>query len=836
MPCTQRNVEMQWVELSGKLERAFSVALLNLGVERAGGGYRPKGSRVSVTDCTNFGQRRHDLEGFRCRRLAKLLGRLRERNRCHDAGRARCLDRAVWSAWSPDVPWRGDWSQQLELVERLLEESRAEALDRRLRAWKEVMSQGGPKAHQWLKCKAQPLPQSLCRGDGPASSTPGQSLGLIRDHWREVWRRERPGDAAVLAAWQAEAGERHPAMPWVPLGARELHRVVLESSATAAGPSGWTVLELKSAPLLFWEEFADLLEVWFGAGFFPLAWREVLMCSIPKGKAPRADGAVDVEGLRPISVECALWRVVASAFCKRDSARRWARAWAPPAFFGALQGRDCFGGLLELDQAVNVEGYALAALDLSKAFDHVAPGPAVAMLGHFGLPVQMSRALVALWSSQARWLRWDTWVAPSPEAVGSSLPQGDAFAPLAMLACLAVPTKAVARDFPEVRQVVFVDDRALACKEVPVLLRAVEAWRGWSRALGLSENLRKLQLLPRSSAQASDFVALGWQAWVCSAVRVLGVDFARVRTSAARDTCLERWEEALRIARAIALLHVPVAVRRRFFRILCASKASWGWIFRAPAARFARPMRAVCKRISFCHPMGSPPLQQLFEGHRADPRVTAALSACTTLHRVLPTAHVAWTFRPQHGTWLGRVRLALQAWQWQEVAPFHWAHASLGNMHWTRADSPQVRARVAHLLRESWRRTLFDRFLAQPRRDALQLRFVATYSEPQVQRARALFERSDQHVRAVMVGAALSTAVYDVLSLGPGRAGVCHLCHSAQLPRGITLCGSVSTFSMCTGTFFLQMIPLLHALAGLTRPMVAGRPRHVGWLLSVRLS
>ena len=175
------------------------------------------------------------------------------------------------------------------------------------------------------------------------------------------------------------------------------------------------------------------------------------------------------------------------------------------------------------------------------------------------------------------------------------------------------PTRSVARAFPEVRQVVFVDDRALACKQVPVLVRAVEAWCGWSRALGLSENLRKLHLLPRSSAQATDFAALGWHTWVCDAVRVLGVDFTRVRTFAARATCLERWDEAFRIARAIALLHVPVVVRRRFFRVLCAPKASWGGIFRAPAARFVRPMQATYKRISYCHPKGSPPLQQLFE-------------------------------------------------------------------------------------------------------------------------------------------------------------------------------------------------------------------------------
>ena len=101
-------------------------------------------------------------------------------------------------------------------------------------------------------------------------------------------------------------------------------------------------------------------------------------------------------------------------------------------------------------------------------------------------------------------------------------------------------------------------------------------------------------------------------------------------------------------------------------------------------------------------------------------------------------------------------------------------------------------------------------------------RFEARYSEPQVQKARALFERSDQHVRAVMVGAALSTAVYDVLTQGPDMAGVCQLCHS-----------SVSTSSMCVRALPRPTMSLLHALDG--RSKAHGRwtaPAH--WMAATR--
>ena len=168
---------------------------------------------------------------------------------------------------------------------------------------------------------------------------------MIRDHWRQVWDRDRPADQDILDAWRSEAGPARQPLRWEHLSAEELSRTVASSTATAAGPSGWTVAELQDAPLDFWRDFAQVLQHWFDSGCSPLAWREILMCSIPKGKEPRADGAVDVNGLRRISVECALWSLVASTFCRCDSVRHWALSWAPREFYGALQGRDCFSGL-----------------------------------------------------------------------------------------------------------------------------------------------------------------------------------------------------------------------------------------------------------------------------------------------------------------------------------------------------------------------------------------------------------------------------------------------------------------------------------------------------------
>ena len=96
----------------------------------------------------------------------------------------------------------------------------------------------------------------------------------------------------------------------------------------------------------------------------------------------------------------------------------------------------------------------------------------------------MAHALSALWSHQRRWLRWQAWTAAASSIVTASVPPGDSFSPLAMLALLVAPTAAVSAECPLVRHTLFVDDRALTSPDTDALTQAVSLWERWSSALG----------------------------------------------------------------------------------------------------------------------------------------------------------------------------------------------------------------------------------------------------------------------------------------------------------------------------------------------------------------
>ena len=80
----------------------------------------------------------------------------------------------------------------------------------------------------------------------------------------------------------------------------------------------------------------------------------------------------------------------------------------------------------------------------------------------------------------------------------------------------------------------------------------------------------------------------------------------------------------------------------------------------------------------------------------------------------------------------------------------------------------------------AWRRTLFQEFWDQDRRDSRSLRGLASYSEGQVSRARDLYCKGSIHVRSVLCGAALNPAVYDIIDGGPEAVGPCPCCESGE--------------------------------------------------------
>ena len=339
----------------------------------------------------------------------------------------------------------------------------------------------------------------------------------------------------------------------------------------------WDVAELKAVPLQAWADLATLANFWFQGGVLPQIWQRMSMVIIPKpGKQPRADGAMAVDDLRPISVECAIWRLLASTICKRDDTRRWVKQWTLPCFHGAVQQRDALTGLAALDQQINVHRHALAAMDLNKAFDFLSPEAVISILQRLGLPAQVAFALKFIWGAQRRWLRWQHWASPTPATVASSVPQGDAFSPMSMLPLMLGPALSVATNHVSVQQTLFLDDRALTSDSGPALLDAVCEWETWSQKLGLHENRRKLNVLPRTDAQERDIAARGWHAAISESARVLGVDFCRRRASRLRPTCFSRWEEAINRAQLIASLPISCSAGRVCMEILVVPKAAWG--------------------------------------------------------------------------------------------------------------------------------------------------------------------------------------------------------------------------------------------------------------------
>ena len=73
------------------------------------------------------------------------------------------------------------------------------------------------------------------------------------------------------------------------------------------------------------------------------------------------------------------------------------------------------------------------------------------------------------------------------------------------------------------------------------------------------------------------------------------------------------------------------------------------------------------------------------------------------------------------------------------------------------------------------------KFLFSDRRDARQLRIGAQYSEAQVARARADFQRGCAHLRAVLTGAACSCAAHFVMASGQQCDLPCPFC-ADQVP------------------------------------------------------
>lgn len=308
------------------------------------------------------------------------------------------------------------------------------------------------------------------------------------------------------------------------------------------------------------------------------------------------------------------------------------------------------------------------------------------------------------------------------------------------------------------RQCIYLDDRTVCTKTLHRAKELQDAWATISESLGFKENQQKALLLcaNRSKQKAVEvgFPLEQIQPTIC----VLGVDLSKNNATPNGD---KRLQEAIR--RCERLQKVPVSYQSRSKTIATSilPLACWGWIQQRLSKNKAAKLQRQISKALWKHALGSPYLSSLLSGHSLD----AVFQAGRTAMRMYPTS-------PTVGAWL-------ETMGWRSRGEGRWHHPTLRRCI---AIRPAISPENQHLVREAWRQDLWHKFTNSQRRDANSLPpSERVYNETTCARTRQCFYKQDSHARAVLVGAACSDAIYDVID-GSRPEPQCHWCSAHVVP------------------------------------------------------
>ena len=290
-------------------------------------------------------------------------------------------------------------------------------------------------------------------------------------------------------------------------------------------------------------------------------------------------------------------------------------------------------------------------------------------------------------------------------------------------------------------------------------------------------------MVSRHQPWEEELLTLGFEAGqLKSYARVLGVDFHSKRHFGQSSTREVRLTHSLGVASRLQRAKLPLEIRRHLWQSRVISKACWGHFLKAPPRASFRGLQAIKKNVLYLHQSGSTALQNILEGHRCNLNFQASYQAIGALMRTKDWWPKLWNSKVQTGTWLGHARLWLKSLGWIERSPFAWcwSHPTQGLMNWMREGPDEGPAKWHHLIRESWRLQQHTAFLNSSRRDSVLLQGWI-YDETACQKARQLFEHATSHERAVMVGAAHSSAYYQKRKRGAAN-NVCTKCGQNVVP------------------------------------------------------
>lgn len=317
--------QTEWMEFCKRAVEAFDSALRarDLPVSKKPQVSRPKGSNMSVQKLVPKTFRLTQSASFRELKLRKLLGKVKEAKFQHEVGQ-----QVPWvlthRIWNHPLVKNNNFQNLTQIHEWANEELKkliqAEKLVR-LQEWRASMRSDLKAARRWVK-RDNSLPINSVFNptfqQGKASDSNQESLKAIATFWEEIWNREKPDANAAFAFWQQHVPAQ-PTLHWEPLTAFELYGQALRQKHAAGGPDGLTGSEVAQWPLRAWQILEELLQRWQARSEIPEVWSNVRQVHLQKpGAKLRGDGAIATKDLRPISVQCVVWRIVASSFTIED--------------------------------------------------------------------------------------------------------------------------------------------------------------------------------------------------------------------------------------------------------------------------------------------------------------------------------------------------------------------------------------------------------------------------------------------------------------------------------------------------------------------------------------
>eukprot|EP00438_Fugacium_kawagutii_P000347 Skav204708 [mRNA] locus=scaffold3332:74506:81342:+ [translate_table: standard] len=808
--------EQEWIDFCQKAEWAHDTALRACGqISRSGAqqAARPKGSELQIRLVTAKVFRLKQNGSFRELKLRKLLGRTRE-----------AILQSSKEALVPEIVLKRIWGhplvrdqgfQTLEEIcswaeHELKVQVRADNLSR-LQQWRQNMRSSMSKARAWVK-KQNTLPVASVFDDsyqnGGASKSDHEALKAIEAFWTRIWDRDRPNPLQAFQAWQehAPAGQN---LAWHHITANELFAAAARQKGCSKGPDGWLGDEVCSWPLQTWQILEELFGRWVERGEVPNVWSSTRQVHLQKPDATMRvkDRAINAKDMRPISVQCIIWRIFASAWTHRESTRSWVKSWAHPTACGGLPGTGVAQAIDALRQEFDKpapETGILVSLDFQKCFDTIDPKLGILCLQHLGCPQAMLALLQVVWN-QRRWLTHNQEYLPTPSQVSHSLPQGDAVSPLTLLAIMTgLTAKVVAQSSQPHTLVTYLDDRNFIARSAAQAAELWNLWKDSSAQLGLWESDSKLKVVCRKGAFKPQLLQHGFEPkHIASTARVLGIDFASRLDAVDRPSQKQRLHGAKeRLVRA-GQLPVSSKVKAQLVASVAVPKAVWGsWTSLQPMKQLSPSVRKVTGGQHAC---ASVELFFLLAGHGLHTEFSAGCQAYYFLAQAVRQRPRPWPRTSLRGSWLGTVRKWMNALGWQERGPWTWRHDILQfDISWAAQLNEQQKQREQHHLRESWRRAMFEQFLSSARNDAIAVSGV-TYQEQRMTLVRKIFAEQDTHAKGVMIGGVVSDARFQRMKNEAVQP--CVWCHTAEAPTWLHLawhCDGISSSRPVIPTDALQ--------------------------------